>query len=86
MLAVALFYVRVWEAGAGAAVISFDVSEASAVSVAVFDLPGRRVGVLAQGATAAGTLAPGVYVVRMSASDGGGAGTFSAVRRVTVVR
>ncbi|HEX9952682.1 MAG TPA: T9SS type A sorting domain-containing protein, partial [Rubricoccaceae bacterium] len=74
---------------AGAAVVSFDVPEASAVSVAVYDLLGRRVAVLAEGEMAAGrhtsrleagTLAPGVYVVRMQA------GTFSAVRRVTVVR
>ena len=74
---------------AGAAVVSFDVPEASAVSVAVYDLLGRRVAVLAEGEMAAGrhtarleagALAPGVYVVRMQA------GTFSAVRRVTVVR
>ncbi|HEX9952832.1 MAG TPA: T9SS type A sorting domain-containing protein [Rubricoccaceae bacterium] len=73
----------------GAAVVSFDVPETSAVSVAVYDLLGRRVAVLAQGQVAAGrhasrleagALAPGVYVVRMQA------GTFSATRRVTVVR
>ncbi|HEX8384976.1 MAG TPA: T9SS type A sorting domain-containing protein, partial [Rubricoccaceae bacterium] len=74
---------------AGVAVVSFDVPETSAVSVAVYDLLGRRVAVLAEGEMAAGrhtsrleagTLAPGVYVVRMQA------GTFSAARRVTVVR
>ncbi|HEX8297703.1 MAG TPA: T9SS type A sorting domain-containing protein, partial [Rubricoccaceae bacterium] len=74
---------------AGAAVVSYDVPEASTVRVAVYDLLGRQVAVLAQGEVAAGrhtarleagALAPGVYVVRMDA------GTFSAVRRVTVVR
>ncbi|HEX8298402.1 MAG TPA: T9SS type A sorting domain-containing protein [Rubricoccaceae bacterium] len=74
---------------AGAAVVSFDVPEASSVSVSVYDLLGRRVAVLAEGEMAAGrhtsrleagTLAPGVYVIRMQA------GTFAATRRVTVVR
>ena len=69
--------------------VSFDVPEVSAVSVAVYDLLGRRVAVLAQGEMAAGrhtsrleagTFAPGVYVVRMQA------GSFTATHRVTVVR
>ncbi|HEX9951185.1 MAG TPA: choice-of-anchor J domain-containing protein [Rubricoccaceae bacterium] len=73
----------------GAATVSYDVPEASTVRVAVYDLLGRQVAVLAQGEVAAGrhtarleagSFAPGVYVVRMDA------GTFSAVRRVTVVR
>jgi hypothetical protein len=80
---------------AGAAVVSFDVPTASSVSVSVYDLLGRRVAVLAEGVMPAGhhtsrleagRIAPGVYVVRMTAADGGGAGTFSAVRRFTVVR
>jgi hypothetical protein len=74
---------------AGAAVVRFDVPEASAVSVSMYDLLGRQVAVLAQGEVAAGrhearleagTLAPGVYVIRMQA------GTFAATQRVTVVR
>ena len=74
---------------ATAARIAFDVPEAAEVTVAVYDLLGRRVAVLAQGQTAAGrhearidsgALAPGVYVIRMAA------GTFTATRRVTVVR
>ena len=74
---------------AGTAMVSFDVPEASAVSVAVYDLLGRRVAVLAQGEMAAGrhtsrleagALAPGVYVVWMQA------GSFTATHRVTVVR
>ena len=74
---------------ASSATIAFDVPEATDVSVAVYDLLGRRVAVLAEGAVAAGrhtarlaagTLAPGVYVVRMTA------GSFAATQRVTVVR
>ena len=71
------------------ATIAFDVPEASPVYVAVYDLLGRRVAVLAQGEVAAGRhtapldagrFAPGVYVVRMQA------GAFTATERVTVVR
>ena len=74
---------------ASSATIAFDVPEATDVSVAVYDLLGRRVAVLAEGAVAAGrhmarleagSLAPGVYVVRMTA------GSFAATQRVTVVR
>ena len=74
---------------ASSAAIAFDVPASSSVSVQVYDLLGRRVATLAQGEVAAGRhtarldaalLAPGVYVVRMEA------GTFSATRRVTVVR
>ncbi len=74
---------------ASSATVSFDVPAATDVSVAVYDLLGRRVAVLAEGAVAAGrhtarleagTLAPGVYVVRMTA------GSFAATQRVTVVR
>ena len=74
---------------AGAARVSFDVPTAGTVSVAVYDLLGRRVAVLRRGEMAAGrhearleagSLAPGVYVVRMAA------GTFASSQRVTVVR
>lgn len=71
------------------AVVAFDVPEASAVAVVVYDLLGREVARLAGGEVGAGThrarfdasaLSPGVYVVRMRA------GTFSASEEVTVVR
>ena len=76
---------------ASSATVAFDVPEASAVSVSVYDLLGRRVAVLAEGEVAAGrhtarieagAFAPGVYVVRMTA------GTFApstpnAVRQIT---
>ena len=75
---------------AGASRVAFDVPEATDVSVAVYDLLGRRVAVLADGSVAAGrhearldaqALAPGVYVVRMAAGR-----AFTATRRLTVVR
>ena len=72
------------------AVVPYALAEAGAVRVAVYDLLGREVAVLADGPAARGaheapldtrTLAPGVYVMRMTASGG-----FTEARRLTVVR
>ena len=69
--------------------IAFDVPEASAVTVAVYDALGREVARLVDRPMAAGShlvrldgtdLAPGVYVVRMRA------GTFTSVHEVTLAR
>jgi len=69
--------------------IAFVMPEAGPVSVAVYDLLGRQVAVLAEGERAAGrhvttleagTLSAGVYVVRMQA------GSFADARRLTVVK
>lgn len=74
---------------AGLATVRFAMPQAGAVSVAVYDLLGRRVATLAEGEMAAGwhtasldaaRLSAGLYVVRMQA------GTFAATQRVTVVR
>ena len=73
----------------GMAQVAFALPEAGPVSVAVYDLLGRRVAVLAEGERAAGrhvedlnatALSAGVYVVQMRA------GAFVASQRVTVVR
>jgi hypothetical protein len=73
----------------GSATVRYDVPRAADVTVAVYDLLGRRVAVLAEGPVAAGRhllrldgarLAVGTYVVRMRA------GAFVQARRVTVVR
>ena len=73
---------------AGTAALRYDVPQAAGVAVEVFDLLGRRVATLVDGAVGAGrhvarldaaALAAGVYVVRMTAGD------FVAVRRLTVV-
>ncbi|WP_412061211.1 lamin tail domain-containing protein [Rubrivirga sp. IMCC45206] len=67
----------------------FSLAEAGGVRLAVYDVTGREVAVLADGETAAGThrvtwrpagLAGGVYLVRMTA------GAFSATRQVLLVR
>ena len=69
--------------------LTYDVPAPADVTVDVVDLLGRRVLVLASGphapdryrvGVAAGTLAPGVYVVRMRA------GAFAASAKLTVVR
>ena len=69
--------------------VQYEVLEAGPIRVAVTDVLGREVAVLWDGARAAGSyeatldtgrLAPGVYVVRLTA------GAATAVRRVTVVR
>ena len=69
--------------------VRYDVSEAGTVRVVVYDVLGRQVAVLADGERSAGThdvaldaglLAPGVYVVRLTAGEA------SVVRRVTVAR
>ncbi|HEX9953211.1 MAG TPA: T9SS type A sorting domain-containing protein [Rubricoccaceae bacterium] len=74
---------------AGASRVAFSLPAASDVRVAVLDALGREVAVLADGArpagrhdvvVAAGRLAPGVYVVRLTA------GAVAIVRRLTVVR
>lgn len=73
----------------GAVEVRYDLPEAAAVRVAVYDVTGREVSVLAEGATEAGyhraTLDPaalpaGVYLVRVTA------GREVAVRQLTVVR
>ena len=73
----------------GAATLRYALPAAGTVRVEAFDLLGRRVAVLVDGARPAGwhearldasRLGAGVYVVRMTA------GTFSAAQRVTVVR
>ena len=73
----------------GEGTVRFDVPEASRVRVGLYDLLGREVAVLADGERAAGrhavvleagSLAGGVYVVRMAADR------FAQARRVTVVR
>ena len=71
------------------ATITFDVPEASAVAVVVYDVRGREVARPVDGEAGAGThrvrfnasqLSPGVYVVRMQS------GTFSASQQFTVAR
>ncbi len=73
----------------GAIRVPFAVSEAGPVAVEVWDVLGRRVAVLAAGASEAGAfeaavpagrLAPGAYLVRMRA------GAFEATARLTAVR
>ena len=73
---------------AGRATVSWTLAEAGPARVAVVDLLGREVAVLADGAFAAGPqraevpagLAPGVYVVRLQA------GATAAAARFTIVR
>ena len=73
---------------AGTARVAFSVAEAGRVRVAVYDVLGREVAVLADGARPAGPgearldapLAPGVYVVRVETASG------AAAVPVTVVR
>ena len=69
--------------------VGFDLPEAAAVRVSVYDALGREVAVLADGERAAGRheatlgagrVAPGVYVVRLVAGEA------ALVRRLTVVR
>ena len=70
------------------ATVRFAVEAASAVRVAVYDVLGREVAVLAEGERAAGaytaalpsTLAPGAYVVRLRTAAG------TVTRRATIVR
>ena len=73
----------------GRVAVRYDVPEAEAVRVAVYDALGREVAVLADGPHAIGAfhadldtraLSPGVYVVRMEA------GAFVATRSVVVAR
>ena len=70
-------------------VVRVSLPEAGAVRVVVYDVLGRQVAVLADGERSAGThdvvldaghLAPGVYVVRLTAGEA------TVVRRVTVAR
>lgn len=74
---------------AGRSTLRYDVAEGGFVRLSVLDLLGREVAVLADGTQAAGrheatldgaAFTPGVYVVRLHASDG------VQVQRVTVVR
>ncbi|UCH77684.1 MAG: T9SS type A sorting domain-containing protein, partial [Candidatus Coatesbacteria bacterium] len=59
----------------GAATFSFELAEAAAVRLAVYDAAGRKVATVAEGHYAAGVhdvpfraeLAPGVYVYRLEA-------------------
>ena len=73
----------------GEATVAFRLPEAGAARVALYDVRGRRVAVLAEGVQAAGRhavrldasrLAAGAYVVRLEAAG------HTATRRVTVVR
>ena len=73
----------------GGARVAFSVPEAGAARVALYDVLGREVAVLADGPVAAGAqtarldaaaLAPGVYVLRLEAADR------ALARTVTVVR
>jgi hypothetical protein len=73
----------------GATSIRYDVSESVPVSIRVYDLTGRQVGVLVDAVHSPGRytvewdasdLASGVYVYRISA------GEYSAVKRLTLVR
>jgi hypothetical protein len=73
----------------GATAVRFTLPEAAAARLALYDVTGREVAVLAAGARAAGEatatldaarLAPGVYVLRLTA------GAASAARLVTVAR
>jgi hypothetical protein len=71
----------------GAAVVRYGLPTPDAVRVAVYDMLGRQVAVLAEGEQAAGwheaavpALAAGAYVVRMTV------GTSAFTRRITVVR
>ena len=72
----------------GSATVTWTLADAGEARVAVYDLLGREVAVLADGPLAAGAhraevpagLAPGVYVVRLAA------GSAVDARRVTVVR
>ncbi len=83
-------YPNPFRAGNGALSVPFRVAEASDVYVAVYDMLGREVAVLASGPMAAGTfeatwpeassLATGTYVVRFKA------GTSVQTQRFTIVR
>ena len=73
----------------GRATVAFDLAEASEVRVALYDMTGRVVAVVADGPVAAGRhavqldasrLSTGVYVVRLTA------GALHATQRLTVVR
>ena len=73
----------------GAVTVPLALAEPAEVRVAVYDVLGREVAVLAEGvlaagrhtlALAAGGLVPGVYVVRAVGPTG------SATRRITVLR
>ena len=73
----------------GRAVLPFTLAEAAAVRLALYDVLGREVAVLAEGTRAAGAhevvldaarLASGLYVARLTAGDE------AATRRLTVVR
>lgn len=75
----------------GRATVRFDVAEASSVRVVVYDALGREVAVLTDASRDAGRyevpvsgLAPGVYVVRMTATSP--AARFEATQRLAVVR
>lgn len=74
---------------AGAATVSFELTEPTALQVAVFDVLGRRVATLAEGPQAAGpvqlavrsgTLVPGTYLVRVQTEVG------ATTTRLTVAR
>ncbi|OZC03566.1 family 16 glycosylhydrolase [Rubricoccus marinus] len=73
----------------GAATVAFRLAQASEVTVDVVDLLGRRVATVARGARVAGavrldmptgSLAPGVYLVRVQTETGVSATRFSVVR------
>ncbi|MEM8602137.1 MAG: T9SS type A sorting domain-containing protein, partial [Bacteroidota bacterium] len=74
----------------GAVTVPVTLREAAEVTVMVYDVLGRAVATVARGRVEAGrhafgldtgTLAPGVYVVRLDAADGQ-----TATQRFTVVR
>lgn len=78
-----------------ATTINFDLPEASHVSIVVFDVLGRRVGVIADGAFdagyrsvvwQAGNLASGVYFIRLNVSDAKGFSKYSTVRKLMLMK
>jgi len=81
----------------GAVSLTLGLPASGAVTVAVYDVLGRRVLVAHEGVLGAGehalsvdvsSLAPGAYVVRASGqgASGTGGGGFAVARRITVVR
>ena len=83
-------YPNPFRAGAGAVQVPFRLAEASDVHVTVYDVLGRAVATLADGPMVAGSyevswpeassLAPGTYVVRLTA------GAFTQTQRITILR
>jgi hypothetical protein len=75
--------------------VRFSLREAANVVLRVFDLQGREVATLVEGAMPAGEhtahwdasgVAGGAYFVRLEAGQGGSGATFRAVRKVLLLR